>query len=75
MYRRLTQNPNYYNLTGVSGEDLNDYISELIENTIENLEASKCVTVEEELELSPLNFGIISSYYYIKHNTIEHFSS
>ena len=60
---------------GVSGEDINDYLSELIESTVENLETSKCVVVEDELELLPLNFGIISSYYYIKHTTIQHFSS
>ena len=36
---------------GVTGEDLNDYLSELIENTVETLETSKCVSVEEELDL------------------------
>lgn len=73
MYRRLTQNPNYYNLSGISGEDINDYLSELIENTLEDLEGTKCISIEEEMELSPLNLGIIASYYYIKHGTIEHF--
>jgi len=62
-------------LTGISGEDINDYLSELIENTIEDLENAKCIVMEEEMDLNPLNLGIISSYYYIKHNTIEHFAS
>lgn len=37
LYRRLTQNPNYYNLQEVSEIAINDYLSELIENAIEYL--------------------------------------
>ncbi|CAN4101060.1 unnamed protein product [Withania somnifera] len=75
MYRRLTQNPNYYNLQGVSHRHLSDHLSELVENTISDLEASKCVTVEDDFLLSPLNLGMIASYYYISYTTIERFSS
>ncbi|MCD7464095.1 DExH-box ATP-dependent RNA helicase DExH12 [Datura stramonium] len=75
MYRRLTQNPNYYNLQGVSHRHLSDHLSELVENTISDLEASKCVTIEDEFLLSPLNLGMIASYYYISYTTIERFSS
>ncbi|CAJ2656231.1 unnamed protein product [Trifolium pratense] len=72
MYRRLTQNPNYYNLQGVSHRHLSDYLSEIVENTLSDLEASKCVAIEDDIHLSPLNLGMISSYYY---TTIERFSS
>ncbi|KEH28731.1 U5 small nuclear ribonucleoprotein 200 kDa helicase [Medicago truncatula] len=65
MYRRLTQNPNYYNLQGVSHRHLSDYLSELVENTLSDLEASKCVSIEDDIHLSPLNLGMISSYYNI----------
>mmetsp|Transcript_41123 Transcript_41123/g.47341 ORF Transcript_41123/g.47341 Transcript_41123/m.47341 type:complete len:163 (-) Transcript_41123:1042-1530(-) len=41
MYRRLTQNPNYYNLSGKTGEHLNDHLSELIEKTCDDLVKSK----------------------------------
>ncbi|CAA7040048.1 unnamed protein product [Microthlaspi erraticum] len=75
MYRRLPQNPNYYNLQGVSHRHLSDHLSELVENTLSNLEASKCIEVEDEMELSPLNLGMIASYYYISYTTIERFSS
>ncbi|WCJ30807.1 U5 small nuclear ribonucleoprotein helicase putative [Euphorbia peplus] len=75
MYRRLTQNPNYYNLQGVSHRDLSDHLSELVENTLSELEASKCVSIEEDMDLSPLNLGMIASYYYISYDTIERFSS
>ncbi|XP_027169983.1 DExH-box ATP-dependent RNA helicase DExH12-like isoform X2 [Coffea eugenioides] len=75
MYRRLTQNPNYYNLQGVNHRHLSDHLSELVENTISDLEASKCVLVEDDFLLSPLNLGRIASYYYVSYSTIERFSS
>ncbi|XP_030527383.2 DExH-box ATP-dependent RNA helicase DExH12-like [Rhodamnia argentea] len=75
MYRRLTQNPNYYNLQGVSHRHLSDHLSELVENTLNDLEASKCVLVEDDTDLSPLNLGMIASYYYISYTTIERFST
>ncbi|KAL4290876.1 hypothetical protein GQ457_14G019540 [Hibiscus cannabinus] len=75
MYRRLTQNPNYYNLQGVSHRHLSDHLSELVENTLNDLEASKCITIEDGMDLSPLNLGMIASYYYISCTTIERFSS
>lgn len=75
MYRRLTQNPNYYNLQGVSHRHLSDRLSELVENTLSDLEASRCVAIEDDMDLSPSNLGLIASYYYISYTTIERFSS
>ncbi|KAF2310278.1 hypothetical protein GH714_007547 [Hevea brasiliensis] len=75
MYRRLTQNPNYYNLQGVSHRHLSDHLSELVEQTLSDLEAGKCVAIEDDMDLSPLNLGMIASYYYISYTTIERFSS
>ncbi|XP_057777180.1 DExH-box ATP-dependent RNA helicase DExH12-like [Salvia miltiorrhiza] len=75
IYRRLTQNPNYYNLQGVSHRHLSDHLSELVESTISDLEASKCVEVEDDYLLAPANLGLIASYYYISYTTIERFSS
>ncbi|KAK8609365.1 hypothetical protein V6N13_061814 [Hibiscus sabdariffa] len=74
MYRRLTQNPNYYNLQGVSHRHLSDHLLELVENTLNDLETSKC-TIEDDMDLSPLNLGMIASYCYISYTTIERFSS
>jgi len=74
LYRRMTQNPNYYNLQGVTHRHLSDHLSELVENTLGDLEQSKCISVEEEMYLSPLNLGMIAAYYYIHYTTIELFS-
>ncbi|KAF8820499.1 putative activating signal cointegrator 1 complex subunit 3 [Cardiosporidium cionae] len=73
-YRRLTKNPNYYGLQGITHQHLSDHLSELIESTISVLEQSQCVSVEEDLDLQPLNLGLISAFYYIKYTTIETFN-
>ncbi|GAM21299.1 hypothetical protein SAMD00019534_044740 [Acytostelium subglobosum LB1] len=76
LYRRFTQNPNYYNLTGISHLHLSEHMSELVENTITDLEQANCVMVKEDQDsLAPLNLGIIASYYYLKYTTIELFAS
>lgn len=70
MYRRLTQNPNYYNLQGVTHRHLSDHLSDLVENTLFDLEQSKCITIEDEMDTLPLNLGMIAAYYYINYTTI-----
>lgn len=74
-YRRLTQNPNYYSLEGASHGLLSDHLSELVENTISDLEESKCVEVEDDMDVSSLNLGMISSYYYISYSTVDLFAA
>ena len=49
---------------------LSDHLSELVENTLADLEQSKCIAVEDEMDLSPLNLGMIAAYYYINYTTI-----
>ena len=41
----MTQNPNYYNLSAVSHQHLSDHLSELVENTLNDLVASKCIAI------------------------------
>ena len=55
IYRRMTQNPNYYGLQGVSYRHLSDHLSELVETTLNELEHSKCISIEDEMDTSPLN--------------------
>jgi len=37
-YRRLMMNPSYYHLSGVSDEEVNDFLSDIVEQTITDLE-------------------------------------
>eukprot|EP00055_Hartaetosiga_balthica_P018407 m.134146 g.134146 ORF g.134146 m.134146 type:complete len:2176 (-) comp9519_c1_seq1:89-6616(-) len=75
LYRRMTRNPNYYNLTGVTHRHLSDHLSELVETTLQELEESKCISIDDDADdISPLNLGMIAAYYYIDYTTIELFS-
>ncbi|KAF5375631.1 hypothetical protein D9757_008508 [Collybiopsis confluens] len=71
-YRRMTQNPNYYNLHNVSHQHLSEHLSELVETTLSELLNSKCIAIEDESdEVSPLNLGMIAAYYNISYVTVE----
>ncbi|KIY72493.1 putative RNA helicase [Cylindrobasidium torrendii FP15055 ss-10] len=70
-YRRMTQNPNYYNLHNVSHQHLADHLSELVENTLQDLVNSKCILIEDDMDVSPLNLGMIAAYYNISYVTVE----
>lgn len=52
MYRRIVRNPNYYEIAGKSGQHINDYLSELIEDTVAELAEVGCIAVDEnEMDL------------------------
>lgn len=53
---------------------LSDHLSELVENTLSDLEQSKCISIEDDMDTLPLNLGMIAAYYYINYTTIELFS-
>ncbi|KAK5965871.1 U5 small nuclear ribonucleoprotein helicase [Trichostrongylus colubriformis] len=74
LYRRMTQNPNYYNLQEISHRHLSDALSELVEMTLKDLENSKCIAIKDDMDTLPLNLGMIAAYYYISYTTIELFS-
>lgn len=56
--------------TGISHRHLSDHLSELVEQTLSDLEQSKCISVEDEMDVAPLNLGMIAAYYYINYTTI-----
>eukprot|EP01130_Rhizamoeba_saxonica_P004092 TRINITY_DN1684_c0_g1_i1.p1 TRINITY_DN1684_c0_g1~~TRINITY_DN1684_c0_g1_i1.p1 ORF type:complete len:2137 (-),score=539.86 TRINITY_DN1684_c0_g1_i1:63-5960(-) len=72
-YRRLTRNPNYYNIKGASHKHISDHLSTLVEDTLEDLEESRCVTTDD-MNVSYLNLGMIAFYYYVRYTTIELFN-
>jgi len=74
-YRRLTQNPNYYNMTGVTHRHVSDHLSDLVETVLADLEASKVIAIEDDMDLEPLNLGMIAAYYYTAYTTLELFAS
>lgn len=74
-YRRITSNPNYYNLGSNSSDEISEFLSEMIENCIDDLENNQCVQVENEMDLESDNLGVISSYYAIRIETIGSFAN
>lgn len=55
---------------GMSHRHLSDHLSELVETTLHDLEQSKCISIEDEMDVAPLNLGMIAAYYYINYTTI-----
>jgi len=80
-YRRMTHNPNYYNLHNVSHQHLSDHLSELVENTLSDLVNSKRTAIgtslpflfpfslilssEDEMDVFAFSLGMIAAYYNI----------
>lgn len=40
-------------------------------HTSHNHTASQCISIEDDMELAPLNLGMIAAYYHIAYTTIE----
>ncbi|XP_034729365.1 activating signal cointegrator 1 complex subunit 3 [Etheostoma cragini] len=73
-FRRLVMNPSYYSLEDISHESINKYLSNLVERSLRDLECSYCIELKEDDQtIEPLTYGRISSYYYLKHQTIRTF--
>lgn len=48
-FRRLLKNPSYYNLEGPVEENVNGYLSMIVDKAFATLEESSCLIVEEVL--------------------------
>ncbi|KDR76589.1 hypothetical protein GALMADRAFT_139507 [Galerina marginata CBS 339.88] len=70
-YKRMLENPNYYNLHNTSHQHVSDHLSELVETTLNDLVNSKCISIEDEMDVAPLNLGMIAAYYNISYVTVE----
>ena len=71
LYRRLSKNPTYYGLRGTSNVHVSEFLSEMVETIMGDLEESRCLKIDDEGEISPLNLGMIAAYYYIQYKTID----
>ncbi|XP_019946883.1 activating signal cointegrator 1 complex subunit 3 [Paralichthys olivaceus] len=73
-FRRLVMNPSYYSLEDIGHESVNKYLSSLVEKSLRDLECSYCMEIQEDdRTIVPLTYGRISSYYYLRHQTIRMF--
>jgi pre-mRNA-splicing helicase BRR2 len=75
-YRRVSRNPNYYNLEGRTHQHVSDHLSDLVEQTAEELSEAQCLRIGADgMALKPLNLGMIAAYYDVRHTTVELFAS
>ncbi|KAJ6172280.1 Helicase C-terminal [Penicillium chermesinum] len=73
-YQRLTVNPSFYGLTDTSNDEVNSFLSELVENTLNELSEAKIIDHDEEDDtVTPLNAAMISAYYNISYITMQTF--
>lgn len=74
-FRRLMKNPKYYGLDSLDVQDVNKYLSYLVDGTLTTLVNAKCIELDDENQLLyPLSLGRIASYYYLSYKTITIFS-
>lgn len=65
-FHRLRANPSYYDLESVQEDDVNAFLSELVEGSIEELSETSLVEAiedEESFELRPLGCAHIATHY------------
>lgn len=79
-FRRLHKNPSFYGLE-ISAEEhntiaaqvmANDYMVQLVETSLKELDESSCAVVEPTGEVDSTPLGKIMSYYYLSHHTIRY---
>ena len=46
-FRRLLKNPSYYNLESVEPQDVNYYLSNLVQSSLDALANANCLEIEE----------------------------
>jgi pre-mRNA-splicing helicase BRR2 len=82
MYRRLPHNPNYYGLayeiehSKDGGQKVAEHLSELVEETLTDLHDSGCIEVNDDEDVvTPMNLGMIATFYQAEYTTLEIFAS
>jgi activating signal cointegrator complex subunit 3 len=72
--RRLLVNPSYYELESLDHSQINVYLSQMIQKTLNELEESFCIQVDEDGSgLTATTLGRITSFYYLSHVTTRTF--
>lgn len=73
-YRRLLQNPSYYNCDDTTAQGIKQFMSRLCTITLNDLQSAGCLTYDSEtgaIETSTL--GRIAAYYYLHYKTVHLF--
>lgn len=81
-YRRLQMNPSFYDVKDTSHLGISEYLSDIVETTLKDLEDANLIQVdekeddkEEEEVITPLNAAVIASHYNVSFTTMKDFGS
>ena len=69
-YRRIEKNPNYYELKSRNKNDLNEFLSVLIENVLNDLEKNNMIFIENN-NIKITNLGKCASFYCVGYDSIN----
>ena len=72
-FRRLIKNPSFYGLAKVDAKSLNEYLYKVVNDCLEELFKSKCITIHSDGNVTSTLLGYLSSYYYIFYKTAYYF--
>lgn len=76
-YRRLQLNPSYYDVKDTTHLGVSEYLSELIETSLKELEDAELVDIEEEDDedevITPVNSTMIASHYNVSFLSMKNF--
>jgi replicative superfamily II helicase len=61
-------------MQGNTHTHLSDYLSDLVETTLNDLTTAKAIEVIDDMDVAPLNLGMIAAYYNINHETVAIFN-
>ena len=73
-FRRLIQNPSYYNLPSNSPVDIDNHLNVLIKEVFADLKKAGCITFDEDEAVAPTPLGRIGSFFYLKYGTVALFN-
>ncbi|CEP21995.1 unnamed protein product [Cyberlindnera jadinii] len=83
LYRRLQANPSFYGVKDISQIGLSTFLTELVEETLNELSEAKLIELEdqnedeeedeEEEEITPLDGALVAAYYNISFVTMQTF--
>eukprot|EP00501_MAST-03F_sp_TOSAG23-6_P000199 GSMAST32.ASY1.ANO1.202.1 assembled CDS len=72
LFRRILQNPSYYNLDDATPSGMRNFLFELVDNCLVQLENSGCSKAEGKAstKIMKTTLGLVASYYYISHTSV-----
>lgn len=71
MFSRLKANPSYYGVKGLSEDEMNEFLSELVESTFEELSEADAIDVDgDEMVVTPRNGAFIAAHHALSTQTL-----